>query len=237
LAVEFRPVDDLLAEERESMWNLYSRFYSGTSQDQFFADLEAKHSVLQLRDSQGSLQGFTTVVWWDRDFEGAPVRVLFSGDTIIDVANWGSQALAFNWLRFAGRLKQSAPDTPLYWFLIVKGHRTFRYLPTFARTFIPHWNAAEPPALRRLLTTLARERFEEDYDAVAGVIRFQRSRGHLAPGIAQPSARELMRPDVRFFLERNPGYAAGHELACLCELSAANLKPLARRVFQGAEAA
>lgn len=215
---------------------LYERFYAGCSQERFLSDLDEKNTVLLLHDVQSALQGFTTMRWWEREFAGASVRVLFSGDTIIDRAYWGTQALAFNWLRFAGALKRDNPDIPLYWFLIVKGQRTYRYLPAFARNFIPHWSDSAPPAWQRLLSELAHERFADEYDPVAGVVRFKRSMGHLAPQWATVSRRERLRPEVRFFLERNPGYACGDELVCLCELSSENLRPLARRVFEGERA-
>lgn len=229
LAVSLQAADTLAAAQREAMWTLYARFYGGSTREMFLADLAAKRAALLLHDDDGALQGFSTMDWWEQPFEGAPVRILFSGDTVIAREHWGSQALAFNWLRFAGTLKGEAPDVPLYWFLIVKGQRTFRYLSAFARRFIPHWSEAEPPHWRRLLDALARERFGAAY--ADGVVRFAESHGHLVPEWAGMSERERARPDVQLFLQHNPGYAAGDELACLCELSLDNLRPIARRVF------
>lgn len=232
------PVAALSAGAREEMWHLYSRFYAGTSRSRFHADLEAKDMALVLRDAREQLQGFTTLAVSTTEFEGRRVRVLFSGDTIVERAYWGSQALAFNWLRLAGALKRREPDVELYWFLIVKGQRTYRYLPTFAKQFVPDWRDSSPSQnLSRLLDVLARERFGEAWDPATGVIRFGESHGHLAPEWATVSEREAGREDVRFFLRRNPGYGQGDELACLCELTAANLRPLARRIFEdGVEA-
>jgi len=45
------------------------------------------------------------------------------------------------------------------------------------------------------------------------------------------SEAHLRLPEVAFFLARNPGYARGDELVCLCELAAEKLRPLARRIF------
>jgi hypothetical protein len=67
--------------------------------------------------------------------EGAPIMALFSGDTIISHHHWGEQELAHAWCYFAGQIKRQCPELPLYWFLIVKGHRTYRYLPAFTRRF------------------------------------------------------------------------------------------------------
>jgi hypothetical protein len=228
------PVSSLSPGEREEMWALYSRFYLGTRRERFRADLAEKDTALILRDADGCLQGFSTLATWSREFAGAPIRVLFSGDTIIEREHWGSQALAFNWLRHAGGLKRMQPEVPLYWFLIVKGQRTFRFLPTFALEFLPDWRTSPAPGASQLLTLLAREKFGDAYDPATGVIRFRESHGHLAQQWAKVSEREAAREDVQFFLRRNPGYVRGDELACLCELSSGNLRPLARRVFNGA---
>ena len=40
------------------------------------------------------------------------------------------------------------PEQPLYWFLIVKGHRTYRYLSAFSVDFHPHWRTPMPPSTR-----------------------------------------------------------------------------------------
>ena len=38
--------------------------------------------------------------------------------------------------------------------------------------------------------------------------------------------------EVRFFVERNPGYQRGHELVCLCEVETHNMKPLTLKLFE-----
>jgi hypothetical protein len=227
------PVSAVSASDREEMWSLYRRFYSGTRRELFEADLAAKDSLLQLRDAAQRIQGFSTLAVGITDTETGPVRFVFSGDTIIERAYWGTQALAFTWLRYVGELKRERPELPLFWFLIVKGHRTFRYLPAFAREFYPHWERGTPAHIAALMSKLARERFGAAFDDVTGVIRYPESHGHLAEPFAEANEREAEREDVSFFLRRNSGYRQGDELVCLCELSAENLRPLARRLFAG----
>jgi hypothetical protein len=227
------PVSALCSSEREEMWNLYRRFYSGTQRELFERDLAQKDSLLLLHDTDARIQGFSTLAVGTTQFDGRPVRFVFSGDTIIDREHWGSQALAFTWLRYVGELKRERPDLPLYWFLIVKGHRTFRYLPAFAREFYPHWERDTPAHISGLMNQLARERFGAAFDAANGVIRYPESHGHLAEPFAEANEREAERDDVSFFLRRNAGYRQGDELVCLCELTADNLRPLARRLFAG----
>ena len=159
-------------------------------------------------------------------------RSIYSGDTVIDRHHWGSQVLAFAWIQLAGREKARFPEAPLYWFLISKGPRTYRYLSTFSRCYWPHHARPTPEDLRGLMDELATRRFGADYDPRLGVVRFPESRGHLRADLAAVEDADRCRPEVAFFLRANPGYVRGDELVCLTELCANNLRPLAKRVFE-----
>lgn len=215
-----------------AMFDLYDRYYDATSRTLFEADLRSKDYVVSLREPSGALAGFSTLAVLKAEVGGEYVRAIYSGDTIIDHAHWGTQALAFTWIRFAGTIKAQAPEFPLYWFLIVKGHRTYRYLSAFSIDFYPRWDAPTPQPKREIMDALARRRFGRDYDASRGVISFPQSRGHLKPQWAAIEDAEVARADVSFFLRSNPGFTCGDELVCLTELTAENLRPLARRVFE-----
>jgi hypothetical protein len=222
-------VQALSVADVQAMQDLYLAHYCATSAAIFRADLAAKHEALLLRHG-GELVGFTT---WrlDEDMhEGRAIRVLYSGDTVVHRAHWGQQALAFAWIRRMGELAREGA-APLYWLLLVKGHRTYKYLSVFALRFFPHWQQDEPE-LQALASRLARARFGDEYLPGAGIVRFASSRGQLRPEIALPSAAECAKAATRHFLACNPGYAQGDELVCLCELAAHNMRPLARRLFQ-----
>ena len=221
---------------RLDMFALYERHYLATSFARFEADLEAKDSVFLLHKGDGAICGFSTLVVWETYACDRRVRVAYSGDTIIDPAFWGQQTFAFSWLRHIGSIAKSAPALPLYWLLLVKGHRTYRYLPAFGLRFAPDWRGSSDSELVAMQHDIATQYFGPAYDRERGIVAFDQSRGHLTPDLAEISPRESERPDVRFFLERNPNYASGSELVCLCELKAGNMRPLARRLFlQGQE--
>jgi hypothetical protein len=217
------------------MYELYATYYDATSPSLFEKDLGDKDWVVVLRDEAGMLVGFSSLAIVDATIGGLggrSLRAIYSGDTIIERAHWGTQALAFSWLRFAGTIKAQVPDRPLYWFLIVKGHRTYRYLSAFSIDFYPHWQIPTPPSARAIMRQLACQRFDDAYDCERGIVSFAQSRGHLRPMWAIVEPEEAARPDVAFFLRSNPGYTQGDELVCLTELSCSNLRPLARRVFE-----
>lgn len=219
-------------EDVEAMFALYHRYYAGTSRERFLADLGDKDEVIVLHDEEGVLRGFSTLKLLEDGSEGEPCRVLFSGDTIVHHRYWGEQSLAFAWIRRAGAIKAERPEWPLYWLLIVKGHRTYRYLQAFSREYYPHWDRPTPPPVQALMDRLGERMFGEHYQAPTGVIHFPVSHGHLRAEWAEPPAEVRERPEVTFFLEKNPGYRLGDELLCLTELHADNLRPLARRLFE-----
>jgi hypothetical protein len=232
LGATIDPIGSLGDHAIGAMFDLYGQYYDATSQALFEADLRNKDYVVTLREPSGALAGFSTLAVMTTEIGGRPLRAIYSGDTIIDYAHWGTQALAFTWIRFAGTVKAWAPELPLYWFLIVKGHRTYRYLSAFSVDFFPRWDRPTPPTEREIMHSLARGRFADAYDATRGVVSFPCSRGHLKPQWALVDETEATRPDVAFFLRSNPGYAQGDELVCLTELVSDNLRPLARRVFE-----
>jgi hypothetical protein len=209
---------------------LYLRYYDGSSETLFQSDLNRKSEAL-LVYSGDELVGFTTQEVYCRKCLGQQVRVIYSGDTVVDQAHWGQQALAFSWIERAGQLKQEKPDIPLYWFLIVKGHRTYRYLPAFSFKFYPHWSE-DSGDLKSLADALAMGKFGADYNSDKGIVTFAESQGHLKEDYAYPTAEEQSKEAVGFFMRRNPGYLRGHEMVCLCELSEQNLKPMTRRIFR-----
>lgn len=222
---------DLDAATRADMFRLYAHYYGGTSEALFFGDLADKQYAVILRHDDGTLQGFSSIKIWQEDVAGQACRVMYSGDTIVHRDYWGQQALAFTWIRFSGALKSEAPEIPLYWFLLVKGHRTYRYLKAFYRVFYPAHNRPLPLQAKALIDHLAGKKFGEFYSPQSGVVRFPESRGHLKADWAAIPQKDSHRPEVQFFLERNPGYAAGDELVCLTELSRENQNPLAARLF------
>ncbi|HWB58829.1 MAG TPA: hypothetical protein VG733_05020, partial [Chthoniobacteraceae bacterium] len=116
-----------------------------------------------------------------------------------------------------------------YWLFLTSGFRTYRFLPVFWREFHPRFDVPVPDEQKRLLDFLAAERYGAQYDAACGIVRFANPQ-RLRDGLSGIPAGKTDDPHVAFFLEKNPGHAAGDELVCLCDLSAENLTPAGRRM-------
>jgi hypothetical protein len=221
-----RTVGSLTQTERSAMHELMSAHYEAVTRDRFDRDLDAKDEVLILLDDRDAIRGFTTIAWnpagvlEDGD-------VLFSGDTIIDRECWGTQELVRAFCRRAGEWKRQH-ERPLFWFLISKGHRTYLYLPLFAKRFHPHPTNKEP-AWAAIAARVASSLFGDAWRAEEGLIRFPNSYGHLRD---EMSAQRSGNPWVSFFLERNPGHMQGEELVCLTEMDESNLRRVALAAFR-----
>ncbi len=230
------PIDRLAKLDIAQMFELYDSYYGGTSRALFERDLMAKDLVFTLSEG-GVIKGFSTLMRFERLVGEEMVNFLYSGDTVIDHRFWGRNDFALKWINYAGQVKTSNPDRPLYWFLTVKGHRTYRYLSVFSRRYYPAYGLETPKDIKALIDSLGQRHYGASYDPQRGVVHFPRSRGHLKTGWAVISERDKRRPEVRFFLERNPGYVFGDEMVCLCLLSEDNLKPIALRAFKAGMAA
>ena len=105
--------------------------------------------------------------------------------------------------------------TPLYWFLISKGYKTYLLLSRNFQDYWPRHDAATPDFERTLIDALARDKFGEAWDADAGILRMGGRDGKLKHGVAPVDRAALTQADIRFFVTKNQGYVDGDELACI----------------------
>lgn len=215
---------------KDSMFALMHQFYLA-ERAVFFDDLARKSTVVLLEDSAGTLRGFTSVALFDLHIDNAPIRILFSGDTIIHPDFWGSLELPRVWGKFMYETLQECCQTPLYWFLISSGYKTYRFLPAYFNEFFPIFSGQTPPQMQRILDAAAMSIFADRYDAVKGIIRLEHPTP-LRSGISDPGEERLRNEHIAFFLKRNPGHVNGEELACITRLSLENFKPFVKRLLR-----
>ncbi len=223
----------LQAETRQQMYNLLARYYTNVTHPQFEHDLAEKEWIALLTDQAGAVQGFSTLMRLRVVVDEQMVLAFFSGDTIINRPYWGETTLPRTLARHAFALaaeEHRASDMPVYWFLISSGYKTYRYLAVFFREFYPTYQHSTPPAIRRIIDTLAELKYGADYDAQRGVV-YPPSATPLRSGIADITPHRLKNPHIAFFVAANPGHIHGEELACLTALSPDNLTPAGRRLL------
>jgi hypothetical protein len=227
-------VDILSRESVNEMYDLMTAHYDNVDPDTFQRDLSEKRDVILLRDSEErSIKGFSTLMLLEQAVEGDSVTALFSGDTIIDKEYWGTNELPKWWGRYAFSLIDEMPDRELYWFLMSKGYKTYRFLPVFFNEFHPRRNVDFPEREKRILDTFATSKFPESYNPKTGVISYRGGKDHLKKGVADIDESRMKNPDIKYFVERNPNWQDGDELACLIRLTKDNFNKMGHRVIKG----
>lgn len=224
-----KKIINLREYEKKLIAQLYLNYYEGSSEKKVLTDLENKSDIILMYNGD-ELVGFTSLQFYQTQWKNKLIHILYSGDTIVEKAHWGQQSLTFACIKRMGMYKNEQPEIPLYWFLIVKGHRTYKYLPTFVKSFYPHWNEYRSD-LKAMADFLAYEKFADEYNLDTGIIEFSQPQGQLKLEYAIPSEAEKTKTAVNYFLQKNPNFTIGHELVCLCELTTNNLKPLTQRIF------
>lgn len=215
---------------RRRMFDLMAKVYDAVDEATFISDLEEKDFVI-LTTCDDAVVGFTTGIVRSSLVQGRPVRHVFSGDTVISPEHWGPGHFFPLWFNLMGRIKAAEPEIPLYWFLVAKGHRTYRFMTGFFRTYIPRPEAKRDAFLAAVRDTLSHEKFGSYYDPATGLIDFGESKGHLVPELQDASELAAGNRRVRDFMSLNPDYGRGVELACVAELSEGNLRSMGAHRF------
>lgn len=254
------PVVDLSASDRAEMFHLLQRHFSGVRIDVFQADLQEKNWALLLRDANGELKGFSTILFYNVgesvlspldlspkmhvngqqnqihpelktvSDETPPISIVYSGDTIMDPSAWSSMILAKSWIDAINTLKNVYAAESLYWFLISSGYRTYRFLPIFWKEFYPRYDAPTSPQMQQLMDRLAQEKFGDRYDAQAGIVRLNHPQT-LRDSLAGIPEERLSDPHIEFFAQKNPTHDQGDELVCLAKICEENLTRAGHRMW------
>lgn len=224
-------VSELTSYDRDEMFALMSEHYLNVTRGAFESDLAEKQWVILVRSERGAIRGFSTQKMLSAELDGRPVHALFSGDTIVHRDEWGQQALARQWGRFALDLVKQFEGEELHWFLISKGYKTYRFLPVFFKEFFPRFDAPTPASMASRLNAFAVAKFGEAFAPARGVIAATEQSCRLRPGIAELTTERLRDEHVRYFHERNPRASEGEELACIAPLTRENFSDAAYRVI------
>lgn len=226
------PRADLTSADVQSMFDVFRESFEGTTLDIFQRDLCSKNWVILLQDGEnGKLQGFSTLALYETTFDGKPLSVVYSGDTIIRPAYWGTPELPRSWIRTVLEKSAGLPQ-PLYWLLISSGYKTYRFLTVFYKEFYPCHNCPTPPEMQALMDHLATQRFGDEYQPELGVVRFAKGATPLRSGVAEVTDERLHDPHVAFYVARNPGHIQGDELVCLTRVHPDNFTAAGKRVLR-----
>lgn len=221
---------DLTDADIQAMFSVFCENFDGATLESFTRDLHSKNWVILLRDGATlTLQGFSTLSLYETRHNGQPISVVYSGDTIIRPAYWGTPELPTAWIKTVLEKSANMPQ-PLYWLLISSGYKTYRFLTVFYKAFYPNFEKSTPPEIQSIMQQLAHERFGADYLPDQGIVRFKDGATPLREGVAEVTDERLRDPHVAFYIRANPGHVNGDELVCITRIHPDNFTPAGRRM-------
>lgn len=212
----FRPISAVTVTHIRQMYDLYAGFYENTSLDVFLNDLSKKSGVILVtRKADDRVVGFSTQTFFDLKVDGKRVRGIFSGDTIVDPAYWGNNALANTFYRrlVIERIKQ--PFVPFYWFLISKGYKTYLLLTNNFYNYYPNVRGHDEK-YRRITEAYCEQLFPQYFDREKMLLDFGNDYVRLKGDVADitPELRAA-NPHIAFFEKVNPTWRRGTEVPCI----------------------
>lgn len=219
-------ISDLSGAQITTMFGLMTTHYANVRQQEFESDLAEKDYAILLSDpSSGQIKGFSTQMLMDHRFDGEDMLVVFSGDTIIDPQHWGSIALPVSFGEMMFSIMSRHPGRKLFWMLISKGFRTYRFLPVFFKNFYPRHDQQTPSWEKQLMNSLGNRKFPDRYNETTGIVKAGSGAQVLRENLASASEhRQEQNPHIKFFLQSNPGHVHGDEIVCLCPFHSENLR-------------
>jgi hypothetical protein len=212
----YRPIQGITVTHIKQMYDLYASFYENTALDVFLQDLSKKSGVILVtRKSDGKVVGFSTLTCFDIEVEGRNARGIFSGDTIIEPAYWGNNALAATFHRRVVIERLKKPFTPFYWFLISKGYKTYLLLANNFYNYYPNVNGGDA-RYRRVTEAYCNALFPEAFDRERMVLDFGHDYVRLKGDVAEITPElKAANPHIAFFDRINPEWRRGTELPCV----------------------
>ena len=216
LRTHYNKIRDLTIFDIVRMHAIFESNYANSPISTFMSDLGKKDGVFLVRaKSTDEIVGFSTLGIYEFMHEGKKVKGLFSGDTIIEKAYWGSRSLhkAFALKMFIEALK--SPFSVQYWLLISKGYKTYLLLTKNFPIYYPRRDEHNPE-LKALVVEYCEALFPGKLDRQSMVLDFGDGANCLKSDVAgiDPLLRER-EPDVQFFEQRNPNWQRGTELPCI----------------------
>lgn len=223
-------IKDINEESINEMYQLMANFYDNVDYNVFLKDLYNKDYCIILKEND-TIRGFSTQKVINFTLNDKVIYGIFSGDTIIHKENWGSLELFQIFAKFFFDLGMQYDN--FYWFLIVKGYKTYKILPAFFNSFYPTYRYDMPPEIKQIADRFGEVFYKDEYNKTNGIIEYKSIKDKLKKGVADITDDKLQDLDIKFFSQSNPDYINGNDMVCITELRLENLKEKAKPILFG----
>jgi hypothetical protein len=224
LTFAYTPVSRLTRLELDALWTVYSGFFD-TERSSFDEVVRRADEVVRYTDpADGRLCGMVLLSAHGATHQGRAFRVLSTSAVCLEPAYRGLNAVQRLGLFRLALERVRHPFSDVYWYFDTFSYKSYLLLPRNLAEYWPRRDRPTPAWESGVIDLLARRQGGDAWSRTTGIIGPQGRR--LRAGVADVPPDDPD-PEIRFFLDRNPGHAAGGRLPCLCPLNARNVAAIA----------
>jgi len=220
IRADFYPLEKITYEDIDAMYQVFVKYYHNSDFHTFVKDLyKKKGAILVKKVDDGTIVGFSTIGIIEKEISKKKCVGIFSGDTVIEKAYWGSPNLQTAFLHFIIITRIKNPTVNLYWFLITKGYKTYLLMANNWLHYYPRYDKKEDEKRKSLVKIFSNHFFPGAYDEKTGLLKFGEGYQCLKEGVAEiTDGMRKKYPKIAFFEQVNPTWRQGTELPCIGDL-------------------
>jgi len=217
----------------DEIWELTRTYYET---ERAFAEgklRESERIALFRSGTDQSLVGMASLDTHAIEFRERPLVAIFTSHVLLREDHRGQNLVQRLGFRTFLEMRLRHPFRRIYWFFDTFSYKSYLLLARNLRSFWPRCESITPDWEQALIESLAGQIYGDAWQASRGVV-IRSGRKRLRCGTAPIDPALATNPDFQFFVQRNPGHAAGDMLVCLCPLTVRNWLGIATRALSRA---
>lgn len=232
LKIQHTATASLSTQEIEELWKLYGPHHNSTPSEFATRITQKMHSVTRYRHRKtGELLGMTAVRFDQVKLaNGMTIHTVYSGMSYIHPVCRGMRLLPRTLAHYGTRLKLRHPFGNVWLWSDAISYKPYVLSARSAKVLYPSRKNPTPPHVKEFMDWVGITYYGDAYNSSMGTVRKESNR--LKSHVAPISEEALADPDIRFFVEHNPGYQNGDGLLNVIPLSWANLATSTWRSIQ-----
>ena len=176
-----------------------------------------KYAIMCRERTDGSLRGVMLMGVDKRELNGLKYTLIRLGLAFFQ--NYYSGGPLLYYVTAYHILKQLIlhPLTPLFVVGKAFSYKSYLLMCNYCSLSYPRYDRETPQFAKEVINEFAKscKSPSEEYDEETFVLKREKTR--IRPGLVEVTEKELKNPNIKFFVERNPGWAKGHQLMLLGE--------------------